>query len=116
MFFKTKEIIKEVEVNHVDTLTTEELENKLLERYGDIPEQVIDKDLEDRVIADLRNVDGFHLFLQSLMNKDIIRYFSAQEDIARHLTRGAFQRTLYLKNRMKAKTKLNNSDNKRYAK
>lgn len=113
MWFK-KEIIKEILVNEVDTLSTEQLEKELLERYGDLPKEIVDKELEKKIIEDLKNIDGFNKYLQALMNQDIIRYFGAQDEASRNQTRGAFHRTLYLKNKVKAKPKLDKVDNKRY--
>ena len=112
---KEVEIIKEIPFD-VETLTDEQLEIELISRFGDLPRTVIEQELEDKIFEELRNIDGLHLYLQAVMNKDIIRYFSAQDDNSRILTRGAFTRTLYLKNRLKAKKKLDNKDNPRYAK
>ena len=98
----------------INTLSTEELEAELLGRYGDLPREIIEKELEKKIIEDLKNIDGFNKYLQALMNQDIIRYFGAQDEASRNQTRGAFHRTLYLKNKVKAKHKLDKVDNKRY--
>jgi len=98
----------------METFTIEELESELLGRYGDILGTIIDKKLEDKIFQELKNIDGLPNYLQAMLNKDIIRYFSAQEDNSRDLIRGAFVRTLYLKKRIKSKDKLDKIDNKRY--
>jgi len=91
--------------------STVELEKELLGRYGDLFGIVIDKKLEDKIVQDLKNIDGLSKYLQDLMNKDIVRYFSAQDETQRNLIKGSLTRTLYIKNKMTRKKKL---DNKRY--
>jgi len=98
----------------MDKFTIDELEQELLGRYGDILGTIIDPELEKKIFQEMKAIDGLTNYLQALMNKDIVRYFSAQEENARDLTRGAFLRTLHFKKKMKAKPKLDKTDNKRY--
>jgi len=98
----------------MDKYTTQELEQELLSRYGNLLETVIDKELEDKIFKELKGIDGLPAYLQATMNKDIVRYFTTQEDNSRDMVRGAFSRTLYLKNKIKSKSSLTKEDNKRY--
>lgn len=98
----------------INELTIEELESELISRYGNLADSILEKDLEEKILDDLRKIDGLPKFLQGFMNMDIIRYFQAQDDNSRNIIRGAYQRTMYLKNKIKAKKKLDKSDNKRY--
>lgn len=99
-----------------------ELETELLGRYGELEQYEYDESLERKIFLDLKKVDGFTDYLKVVIAKDILRYFNAIDDVTRHLTRGAYSRTLYLKNRIikseiKAPVKKTEDlDLKRYAK
>ena len=98
----------------MNKFTTDELELELLSRYGDILGTIIDPKLEEKIFTEMKAIDGLSNYFQAVMNKDIIRYFSAQEENSRDLARGAFLRTLHFKKKIKAKPKLDKVDNKRY--
>jgi hypothetical protein len=106
--FKTEVIVN----NKISDLSTEDLERQLLSRYN--LDFKFDKDGEDKLFDELKEVDGLHEYLSSILNQDISRHFAAQDKSQQDLIRGAFVRTLYLKNRLKAKKKLTKKDNKRY--
>lgn len=103
MFWK-----KEIVIEYRDRdLSISELELRLLDKYkemyGDLFSNKIDKDLEKVIIKDLKNIDGIHQYYQDIMNKDILNYFNSQTDIQRYMLKGAFNRTLYLKKKLKDK-------------
>lgn len=105
MFFKQQKEIIVKEIIKEKDYSIEELEEKLLEKY-DLNDCKFDTKFENEIIEELKTVNNLHHYLQILINKDIIRYFPAQDDNQRNLIRGAFVRTLYIKNKLKATKKL----------
>lgn len=64
---------------------------------GDPTDYTLTKEIEEQFFKDLSAVDNINSFLDATLAADMQREFSAQEDMQRHLIKGAFGRTSYFK-------------------
>ena len=79
--------------------TEGDLEVLLLESYDDIIDDGIEKAEEEVILKQVGDVEGFVQYMRKMANNDMRRYFAAVTDKDRDVIRGAFARTVYLKNR-----------------
>ena len=66
----------------------------------DVFDDGIDPKIEKQLFKDLAGIDGFHDYLSQALAKDIKTYFQASPG-AQLMIKGAFNRTLYLKKKLK---------------
>lgn len=81
---------------------------KILNNFGYIkvsPLQDIDfhAKAEELLFKDLAGVDGFHDYLNSMMAKDMKRYFVAETEAQQNLIKGGYSRMMYFKARLEKK-------------
>ena len=82
-----------------DEHTEADLELLLLESYGDIFDDEVERAEEEVILKQVGDVEGFVQYMRKMANNDMRRYFAAVTDKDRDVIRGAFARTVYLKNR-----------------
>ena len=86
-----------------DALTEELLGYLYAKKLGDIGEYSIEPKQEKELFDKLKKVEGFADYLRATSAKDIQRYFMAIGDTHRSEVKGAFSRTLHLKNKLTGK-------------
>ena len=83
--------------------TENELGSMLSQLLGDVTEYSIEPAQEKEIFEKLREINGIHDYFRAMIAKDIQRYFMAASDSQRDQVKGAFGRTIYLKNKVSGK-------------
>lgn len=102
----------------LDNISTEKLEETLLQRMGDFDNHQIDPKAEKLLINELRKIEGLNSYLQALLTKEVIKSFVAGDDKQRWYSRGAHNVLFRLQQRIKTPVKKQSKakmENKRYA-
>lgn len=89
---------KEIFSKFLKFFSTDEIENELIKRYGDILDYEISIEQEKAIFKEIKKIQGVADYLKATSAKDIVRYFNAVNDVQRNLIRGAYVRTMYLYN------------------
>lgn len=102
----------------LEKISTEELEQALLERIGDFDNHIIEPKAEKLVIEELRKVDGLNKYLQGLLVKEVIKGFIADTDKQKWHSKGSHNTIFRLQQKLRIPTKKQSKvkmENKRYA-
>lgn len=70
-------------------------------------------DEEDIMWDELKKIEGFQSYLTNTMVKDKDRYFGATTPMEQLMTKGAFNRTMYIRSKLREKKEVK-LDNPRY--
>lgn len=81
-------------------LTEDDLATLLIESVEDVTQT---KEEEEILFEDLRGIEGLHTYLARVMLNDKNRYFAAGSPMEQVLTKGAYNRTMYLKSKLNKK-------------
>lgn len=65
-------------------------------------EDIIDKEEENRIFADIAKIEGVHEYFRLLMSRDMKIHFQSQNPKEQDLARGAFFRTEWLSKKIKS--------------
>ncbi len=95
-----KNIFKLFGYIHQSELTEEYLTQELGKVIGSPTDYDFPKEVENKLFEDLHGVDGLAEYLRYTCAQDMIRNFSSTTDEQRWSVKGAFQRTMYMKNRI----------------
>ena len=102
----------------LEKISTEELEEALLERMGDFDNHIIDPKAEKLILGELKKIEGFNNYLQGLLVKEVIRGFVVDTDKQRWHAKGAHNTIFRLQQKLrepKKKPSKSKMENKRYA-
>jgi len=58
------------------------------------------------VLDDVKKVEGFHEYLNNMLDSDIKRYFAAGSPMEQLQVKGAYNRTLYLRSKLREVNKV----------
>lgn len=74
------------------------------------------KEEDITVFKDIKKVDGFHEYLNNTLDSDIKRYFAAGSPMEQLQVKGAYNRTLYLRSKLRESDKPTNLESPRHSK
>ena len=84
----------------MNELTLDDILLLYVEKQGDIFDNNFPKKDETQLFKELKEIKNLREYLRSTANKDIQRYFAAQNDKERDTVRGALSRIIYLQARL----------------
>ena len=84
-------------------LTKEEILYLFIESLGSLDETFIDESSEIKMFDIIREVEGIEDYFDKLLKRDIKRYMAAQTKDDQMIIRGAFNRTAFIKAKLRNK-------------
>lgn len=81
----------------IEDITYEVHLNEVCKGIGDPTEYTITEELQNDFMQSMSQIPDIDRFLDATLAADMQREFSCENDDQRHITKGAFRRTLYFK-------------------